>query len=59
MSPEGQKGRSDPALPLQWEAQAPTTLSVHPNPNPNPNRRAYAWTKWPSSVPTGKSDPTV
>jgi hypothetical protein len=29
MSPEGQKGRSDPALPLQREAQAPTTLSVH------------------------------
>jgi hypothetical protein len=29
MSPEGQKGRSDPALPLQWEAQALTTFSVH------------------------------
>jgi hypothetical protein len=28
MSPEGQKGHSDPALPLQWEAQALTTLDT-------------------------------
>jgi hypothetical protein len=52
MSPEGQKGHSNPALPLQWEAQALTTLSVHST-NAGRSLRLDQKTQYP---PTGKPD---
>jgi hypothetical protein len=55
MSPEGRKGRSDPALPLQWEAQAPTTLLVHST----TAERSLCLDQVTQYLPTGKTDPTV
>jgi hypothetical protein len=55
MSPEGRKGHSDPALPLQREAQAPTTLSVHSM----TAERSLRLDQMTQYLPTGKTDPTI
>jgi hypothetical protein len=55
MSPEGQKGCNDPALPLQWEAQAPTTLLVHSM----TAERSLRLDQMTQYLPTGKTNPTV
>jgi hypothetical protein len=55
MSPEGQKGCNGPALPPQWEAQAPTTLSVHAM----TAGRSLRLDQMTQCLPTGKTDPTI
>jgi hypothetical protein len=56
MSPEGRKGRSDPALPLQREAQAPTALLVHST----TAERSLRLDQMTQYLPTaGKTDPMI